>query len=176
MKRSIIILSFLLLIAANVNSQNINSIREELFFTDFNLTKCQSFHEKLTALKRVTPTVEANEAAAKALIAKHSWNPIVKISSLKEAMTLLKSAVDKDQLNVEIRFLRLYIENSLPTYLGMKDNIEQDKKIILDQLHLLSKSGIHQDISNYIVGYMATSVSCSDEELEKIKSSNIQGD
>lgn len=152
-----------------VSAQNINSIREELFYTEFDLSKCLKFHEKLAALNQASPTIAAYEAAAKALIAKHSWNPIIKISSLKQAMQMLEAAVSLDSRNIEIRFLRLYIENSLPTYLGMKDNLEDDKSAIIKNAHLLGQTELNKDIINYILDYMSTSVTCTEDELQLIK-------
>ncbi len=143
-------------------------IREELFYTDFDLDKCVNFYKKVAAHKMATATITAYEAAAKALIAKHSWNPVTKIGSLKEALTLLEHAVQSDQTNLEIRFLRLYIENSLPSYIGTKDNIETDKKMILDNIDKLDASDLNADIVQYILKYMSTAVACTTDEIKVI--------
>ncbi len=152
-------------------SSSVVTIREELFYTDFDMDKCLSFYNKLTDLNRASPTIMAYEAAAKALIARYSWNPITKISSIKEALNLLESALKLDKVNPEIRFLRLYIENSLPRYLGMKKHIEGDKKTILSNLSSLEASDLNTDIVDYIKVYMTSSVSCTAEEISLIKAS-----
>lgn len=148
---------------------NLNQIREELFYTDFDIDKCNSFYLKLVDLKQITPTITAYEAAAKALVAKHSWNPITKITSIRESMNLLSKAVDLDKMNLEIRFLRLYIENSLPDYLGMKDNIDEDKQMIIGNIHKLDNSDLNADIVRYIVDYLSTSLVCTTDELKVIQ-------
>lgn len=157
--------------ALGQNNSTISEIREELFYTEFDINKSLSFYEKLAGLNQATPTIMAYEAAAKALVAKHSWNPVTKISSLKEALNLLEAAVDLDQLNLEIRFLRLYIENSTPPYLGVRKHIEIDKKAILINLAFLEKSDLSAEIVDYIKKYMATAVSCTVEELQLIQAS-----
>lgn len=165
--RSIVIFLCLLISFSSLRGQDkldLNQIREELFYTDFDLEKCYSFYNKLVEYKQLNPTVTAYEASAKALVAKHSWNPIIKITSIKESMNLLNKAVDLDKLNLEIRFLRLYIQNSLPDYLGMKDNMEEDKKMIIGNLEWLDQSDLNQDIVKYIVKYLSSSIVCTTDE------------
>lgn len=155
-----------------INAQDksaLSLIREELFYSDFDLEKCFEYYSKVESHKQISPVITAYEAAAKALIAKHSWNPITKVSSLKEAMALLNKAVDLDKMNLEIRFLRLYIENSLPSYLGMKDNIAEDKKLIIGNIQLLDSLGLNSDIIQYILKYMSTEVACTSDEMQVLK-------
>lgn len=149
---------------------NISAIREELFYTDFTIEKCHLFYNKLINLGEVTPVITAYEGAAKALIAKHTWNPILKITCLKESLDLLQSAIDLDNINVEIRFLRLYIENSIPSYLGIKNHMQDDKKAILNNIDLLKKSEFNADIIDYICQYIATNMSCTPEEIKILSS------
>lgn len=151
----------------------LNTIREELFYTEFNLEKCVVFYEKLALFERANPTITAYEAAAKALIAKHSWNPFTKIGSLKEALQLLDDAIQSDQLNAEIRFIRLYIENSTPNYLGMNKNMSNDKEVILNNIKDISRLGLDPTIISYIKEYMSTSVTCTTEELQYLKASTL---
>ena len=172
MKRAYLLILFLVVTLGNAIAQErsaIALIREELFYTDFDLEKCVQYYSKVQAHKQSTPVITAYEAAAKALIAKHSWNPVSKITNLKEAMTLLSKAVNLDQMNLEIRFLRLYIENSLPSYIGMKDNIPEDKKLIIENIQLLDSSDLNADIIQYILKYMSTEVACTTDEMQVLK-------
>lgn len=172
MKGASLFILFLIAGLGKINAQEksaIALIREELFYSDFDLEKCFEYYAKVEAYKQITPVITAYEAAAKALIAKHSWNPVTKVSSLKEAMVLLNKAVDLDKMNLEIRFLRLYIENSLPSYIGMKDNIAEDKKLIVENIQLLDSSDLNADIIQYILKYMSTEVACTSDEMQVIK-------
>ncbi|QSE97824.1 hypothetical protein [Fulvivirga lutea] len=169
--RALILIGFLFSLSPSYSQvkPTIAEIREELFYTDFDLEKCYAFYNKLAVLQQETPTIAAYEAAAKALVAKHSWNPITKINSIREAMKMLTSAVDLDKTNLEIRFLRLYIENSLPEYLGMKDNLEEDKQVILKNIQWLDTSDLNADIIKYILNYMSSAVTCTSEEIKIIQ-------
>jgi hypothetical protein len=162
----------LFLVFTNINAQEKSSlalIREELFYTDFNIDKCLSFYSKVAEYHQITPTITAYEAAAKALVAKHSWNPITKYSNLQDALTLLDKAILLEEMNLEIRFLRLYIENSLPTYLGKSNNMIGDKQLIIENIQLLNTLDLNADIIQYILKYLSTSVACTHEEKKIIE-------
>jgi len=147
----------------------IQIIREDLFYSDFDLDKCFKFYKSVTSLKEQSPLVQAYQAAAEALIAKHSWNPVSKINYLNNAQKLLEQAVVNDGLNIEIRFLRFYIESSLPGYLGMSKNKVEDKKIIIDNLENLNAMDLGPDIMKYIVNYITSPSVSTAEEIESIK-------
>lgn len=155
--------------AIGQSSSTIQQVREDLFYSDFDLEKCFEFDKSISALKDSSPLIQAYKAAAEALIAKYSWNPVTKFNYLNNAQKLLDEAVTKDALNVEIRFLRLYIENSIPAYLGMSKNKKEDKLVIIDNIDLLSKINIGSDITAYIINYITSPKVSSAEEIELIK-------
>ena len=132
----------------------IKNIRNELFYTDFNFDKCQKYYDYIVSLKDKSPLVQAYQAAAESLMAKHSWNPLNKFSYLKNAQTLLNDAVKADEDNPEIRFLRLYIQRSIPSYMGMSNDITEDKAAILTHLDKLNVEELGRDIASYIATYM----------------------
>ncbi|MDX1627818.1 MAG: hypothetical protein R3345_03910, partial [Fulvivirga sp.] len=81
----------------------------------------------------------------------------------------LKEAVTADELNIEIRFLRLYIENSIPSYLRKEDNKKEDKRTIITHIDKLYAMNIGNDISNYIIGYITSPKVCDPEEITMIR-------
>ena len=169
--RKIIFLTGLFLATISYGQKsNLNEVREELFYSDFDIDKSVSFHKMLVDLKDNDPTIQAYTGAAKALIAKHSWNPITKISSLKEGLNQIEQALTLDNMNLEIRFLRLYIQNSLPDYLGMKDDIDEDRSLIVGNINWLNTSGLNKDIIDYIINYMSTQVNCSTDQIKVLQS------
>ncbi|UII28812.1 hypothetical protein LVD15_10415 [Fulvivirga maritima] len=143
---------------------DIKSIREDLFYSDFDLDKCWEFHDTIEDMDSKSPVIKAYLAASEALIAKYSWNPVSKYSYLRESESLLSEAVSEDDDNLEIRFLRLYIQRSIPSYMGMSKNIKEDKKVIMANLDQLNVKELGQDIVDYIVTYMSSpEVSTADE-------------
>lgn len=148
----------------------LQAIREDLFYSEFDLDKCFDFYKSITDLGDQSPIVMAYKASAEALIAKHSWNPVSKFNYLNEAQKILNQAVADDALNIEIRFLRLYIESSIPSYLGMSKNKAEDKKIIIDHIDKLHALNLGADINDYIINYITSPKVSSQDEIAMIKS------
>lgn len=147
----------------------IQLIREDLFYSEFDLTKCFEFDKSIDAIKDKSPLIQAYKAASTALLAKYSWNPVTKFNYLNDSKKLLDKAVIDDAQNLEIRFLRLYIQKSLPDYLGMSKNVSEDKKIIIDNLDKLEEMNLGKDIMDYIVNYISSPKVSSNEEIKVIK-------
>ncbi len=154
---------------AQLNS--INDIRNEIFYSDLNLDKSIQLISDIESLNLTAPIIQAYTGASELLVAKYSWNPIAKISFLKKGVSKVNEAVNNDTENIEIRFLRFYIENSLPKYLGLSRNMSADKEIIVSHLENLADLGLTKDIVLYINQYMIDSGQCSAEDIEHISKS-----
>ncbi|MEM6359271.1 MAG: hypothetical protein AAGA64_05275 [Bacteroidota bacterium] len=160
MVRSLIASSLMLLLslgftrAQSKSSLLLQEVRKELFYSTFDLEKVTKFYQKIVESGEANATFTAYQAAAKALIAKHTWNPLTKVSSLKNVEELLKSAVNEEKNNLEIRFLRFYIQNSIPSYLGFSKNLKEDGNILKKNIARLSQMNLDQGISDYIVAYI----------------------
>ena len=170
--------SVLCLYSMNIYAQmsNVRDIRNKVFYTDFNLEKSVELIEEIEALNLAEPVIKAYAGSADILVAKHSWNPITKISFLKRGLKKVNEAVISDSKNIEIRFLRFYIENSLPRYLGLSDNLSMDKKVILSHLEDFPDLGLTRDIVSFISNYMVDWGECSKEEMEYITKSIVNLD
>ncbi len=150
---------------------SINDIRSKIFYSDFNLDKSVQLISDIESLNLTDPIIQAYTGASELLVAKYSWNPISKISFLKNGVSKVNQAVSSDDENIEIRFLRFYIENSLPKYLGLSRNLSVDKDIIVSHLENLADLGLTKDIALYINQYMIDSGQCSAEDIEHISKS-----
>ena len=60
----------------------------------------------------------------------HVFNPISKLRTFNRGKKKIDEAVMADPDNVEIRIIRLSIQTKSPSFLGYRDNIDEDKKII----------------------------------------------
>ncbi|MEM8566046.1 MAG: hypothetical protein AAGF85_06260, partial [Bacteroidota bacterium] len=147
----------------------LDDVRHELFYDEFDLEKGIAFYEKILTSGEDTPTLVAYQAAARALIAKYTWNPMTKLSCLKSVENLLTNAVGADKDNLEIRFLRFYIENNIPSYLGYSKNIKEDGELLKNNLDVVRKLNLDKRISDYIIEYV-NSVDLS-KSKRKIKAS-----
>lgn len=59
--------------------------------------------------------------------AKHSYNPINKISFFNTGKKMLDDAISLDKSNIEIRFLRYISQKKIPKILGYYQNLEEDE-------------------------------------------------
>lgn len=94
-----------------------------------NKTTCRAMIEKL-ASKTQSAVHLAYLGAFKAIWAKHTLNPLGKLSTFKKGKTLIEQAVRNDPDNVEIRFLRLSVQKNCPDFLGYNKQIEGDRQFI----------------------------------------------
>jgi hypothetical protein len=146
-------------------------VRNKIFYSEFDLEKSKELLSEINALQLTSPIIKAYIGATETLAAKYSWNPINKISFLNNGLKKVNEAVGIDLENIEIRFLRFYIENSLPQYLGLSDHLSEDKQIIISHLEHLPSLGLTKDIALFINKYMVDSGQCSTEELNQMNSS-----
>ena len=79
----------------------------------------------------IDPLAKAYHATALALRARASNSPPTKISLANQAHQNLNQAASQQPNNLEIRFLRYSFEYGTPSFLGMKENMVQDKPMAL---------------------------------------------
>lgn len=125
----------------------------------------------LQSLSDVTindPVLLAYKGATEALIAKHAFNPYKKLEYLDRSMKNLGSAIERDPLNPEIRFLRFTIQYYVPSFLGYTKNLDEDKTMIVKNFSELKKS-----YDPYLVkgvgDFLISSGKCTAAEEQQIK-------
>src|SRR5690554_7129548 len=73
----------------------------------------------------------AYKGAVKSLMADFAKKVKEKKEYFKEGVELIESALKTEPNNIEIRYLRLTVQEHAPRFLKYHDNISEDKKIIL---------------------------------------------
>lgn len=104
----------------------------------------------------------AYKGAISTIMAKHANGIKNKKTFFKEGVALLEHAVEQDADNIEIRCLRMGVQENSPKFLGYKDAIEKDKQFILD--HFSSEPS--EEIKAFVKGYVLLSDSFSDAEKQ----------
>jgi len=84
------------------------------------------------------------------LAAREHFNPISKWNSFRKGKNLLDNAIEKDSANPEIRLLRLSAQLSVPSFLGYNNNIEADKRVILNTLERVTDKDLKQRLERFI--------------------------
>lgn len=110
------------------------------------------------------PLLVGYHAAAQMMMAKHVGNPFKKLSYFNKGKDIFTEAIEAAPDNVELRFLRFSVQAEAPGFLNYKQNLEEDKKI------LLAGTGDLKDIElkKMILSYLVKSKGLSASEKEKL--------
>lgn len=80
----------------------------------------------------------------------------------KEGVELLEHAISTDPRNIEIRCIRMGVQENSPKILKYKDSINKDKQFLLDHFSLVK----NREIKELIQGYVRQSKHFSDAEKQ----------
>lgn len=94
----------------------------------------EELEELLEPYNEDAPVLLAYKASGTMFMAKHVINPFSKMSYFKKGKELFQRAVDADQEELEIRFLRFAVQSTAPGFLGYNKHIRKDKTFLLNEL------------------------------------------
>lgn len=133
--------------------------------------KSEKFYKELSAIAKPDALILAYLGSAQAIRAKHAWNPVNKMSYLKQGSKTLDAAVNSASNNLEVRFLRFSLEHFLPPFLGYSKHLETDKDKILELLEHKNRRCVLQGnakILKNIINFMIESKRCSPTEVDTL--------
>lgn len=106
----------------------------------------------------------AYKGASIAMLAKYEKGTKQKTEKFKRGVALVEYAIVEDPDNIEIRFIRLSVQQNSPKVLKYKSNIEVDKNFILSNYSNIRSSGL----KNYLKHYILHSNNFTEEEKNVI--------
>lgn len=134
------------------------------YANDCGLIKVRSMYEKSVSSESITENLieqlnscpeskvlDAYMGAAQMILAKHAWNPIRKSSLFFNGKNILEKTILRNFDAIELRFLRLTIQLSIPSFLGYKSSIEIDKQFILSNYLNLNDVDLKTRIKSFII-------------------------
>ena len=133
--------------------------------------KSEALYKELSAIAKPDALILAYLGSAQAIRAKHAWNPVNKMSYLKQGSKTLDAAVNTAPNNLEVRFLRFSLEHFLPPFLGYSKHLETDKDKILELLEHKNMAAIikgNTKILKNIINFMIESKRCSPTEVDTL--------
>ncbi len=141
-----------LVISHNVYSKDAISICRDYYYgVCLNEESIHDFDSYLTLHKeRADVAVEGYRAVIWFLWADYYVNPIKKWKCFNKGKDRLEELIGENRNNVELRFLRLTIQDNLPDFLGYNSNINDDKDFIYHQI----SSIVDKDLYGRIVLYL----------------------
>ncbi len=162
MKLLILVLSVFCL---NMQSLNFDAVRTAYKEAAQDKTKVETFHKSMSRVhEKDNPILVAYKGASIALLAKQAKSIKDKKEGFQEGVSLIEMAIDKSPNNIEVRFVRLSIQENTPKILKYKSNIDADKQFILAQFKNIKFS----HLKNHIKDYISQSKVFTDEEKSVI--------
>ena len=155
--------SFLMLLLFS-NNPNLAEIRKAFPTAATSEITATAFASKLTDVSSEDKTLLAYKGASITMVAKFKKKISEKISTFKEGSKLIESAVASESNNIEIRLIRLSIQENVPGIVNYKKNIKEDVTFILKHFKEQSTT-----LKEYIRSFVLQSKSFSTAEKQTFK-------
>lgn len=156
-----LLISFLALTA----SLSVNSVRELYKNAPKSIANAEEFYTKMKSVKNTDNAVSVGYKAAAIALKSRFAKPIKSKKQLfLEAKTLLEKQIERNPNEIELRLIRLSIQESVPKILKYKQNIEEDKDFIYKNATAITNVAK----LNYIKDFVAQSKSFSSQEKSVI--------
>ncbi|WP_298484842.1 hypothetical protein [uncultured Maribacter sp.] len=140
----LLILSFL--------SPNLTEIRKNYILASDSKEVSEKLYMTLENItKESKPILVAYKGATATLKAKHSKGIKQKKSFFKEGVDYLEFSIEKAPKNIEIRCLRLSVQEHSPKILKYKKNIEEDKQFLINNFKRTTDKAIKKFIKDYVL-------------------------
>ncbi|KGE12774.1 hypothetical protein [Sphingobacterium deserti] len=147
----IVVLATIIVDETNAQTVSLSQIRKDFKIGHKDGDKCKQHLESLG--KHADSPVELGyEAAYHMFMARHTGNPIKKMSYFKDGKKMLEKQIANNPNNVELRYIRLCIQYYIPSYLGYRDNIEEDKDFLMNNLYKLNDKEAKELLYTYLKG------------------------
>ena len=153
-----IFLSFL-----NFVCQDLSSVREQYTEATKSQKNAEDFYNLVANVSKDNKVMQAYKGAAMALKAKFAKDRKTKKTLFIEGAKIIENAVKSEPSNVEIRLIRLSIQENTPKILNYKSNIAEDKKLILTNF-----GKQNQSLKDHIASFVKQSNVFSEIEKKSI--------
>jgi hypothetical protein len=146
---AVLLISFVKMSSAT----DILSVRKMFYNAAGSRSQTEAFMTQLDkAENKNTPVIAGYRGMGYMLLAKHSYNPVTKLSAFSKGKKLLENAILAESRNVELRFLRLSVQLNAPGFLNYSDEIAQDKKLIIEEYKNISDEDLKRRIKDFMAG------------------------
>lgn len=160
MKALLILLVF---VAASISSE-LTELRKLYPAAASNKENAEAFYLKTSLLNSDDAIVTGYKGVGFTLKAKFEKELAKKKSNFKKGAEMLESSIQKAPENIELRTLRMSVQENSPKILNYNKNIEEDKKLIISNF---SKS--KSDVKTFVAQFIAVSKSFTEEEKKTYK-------
>ncbi len=158
-----LVIALFLMVSTFCFSQELKELRVDYPKANLDEAVTNILHKKLSAIsKEDNKILVAFRGAITTLKAKFAKGLKDKKNYFKEGALLLEYAVEQESNNIEIRCLRLGVQENAPRIVGYKKNIQEDKQFLLEHY----KSTSNKEVRNFVRGYVLLSDVFTDAEKQ----------
>lgn len=120
-----------------ISAQNTAGYRTMINNAEISAGEAKIFLSKMNGAYNTTkkPIFLALVGVGNFFQAKHSFNPINKMTYFNRGRKMLDEAVKLDNHNLEIRFLRFISQKKIPRILGYYHNLKEDENFLRLHIH-----------------------------------------
>ena len=147
MKLFIILVGFISLYA-NIEIAEVRQLYKQADFSEQNAVKLLGKLESITMADN--KVLVAYKGAVTSMTAKYKKGAKLKKDIFKNGVALVEFAVASDSENIEIRFVRLSVQQNSPKFLKYNKEIEEDKNFILNSFNQIASTELKSYIRDYI--------------------------
>ena len=155
------------LVSTEANPYSLHQLRRHYQAAATDKTAGEKFHKLMAAYTQHDAVVLAYKAAAEAIRARDA-SMLNKLTYVQQASKQFDQAVKLDADNAEIRFLRLSVESSLPSFLGLSQHVDEDREFLLKTLLTHPQSGLDTESFGLVRDFMVQRGHVSDADAQKL--------
>jgi hypothetical protein len=122
-------------------------------------------YEKFEAVENPSAKLLAYKGALEAIMTRTTWNVFKKIGYLNKSQESFQEAYALEPNNVEVRFMRLSVEHSIPSYLGYSIHMVEDKNFVVKHVKDFNHLKMDRQILKEILGFVKKSGHFNSEEI-----------
>ncbi|WP_428224397.1 hypothetical protein [Flavobacterium sp.] len=143
--------------------QNFSELREKYHQASKSKGNAEKFYEYVQKMNSESAVIIAYKGAGTLLVSRFATNKEKRKEQFQSGVKMVEQAVAKETNNVEIRLVRLSIQENTPKFLKYKANIEEDKKVIMQNFNRQNAG-----LKDYIQKYVAQSKVFTEVEKAKL--------
>jgi hypothetical protein len=147
---------------------DMKEMREMLRTASDSKANSNKLYEKVGSYSGEDAVLISYKAAAHAIKAKFASNPLKKLKYIKASARIFDEATQRNNQDLEIRFVRFAVETQTPAKIKLSKHVEEDKNILLQAIRDYPKSGIHPDVARLARDFLKEYCICSEEEKKDL--------
>ena len=157
-------LIILLTLTLSAVSNELSELRKLYPKAASNKENTEAFYNKAFKLTSDDPIAMGYKGVAYTLKAKFDSALLKKKENFIKGVELLEASIAKMPENVELRVLRMSVQENSPKFLNYNENLEEDKKLILKNF-----SSSKEEVKTFTLHFVGTSKLFSEEEKNSLK-------